>query len=342
MSKKSFILYTDACDIFNDLDDVGAGKLIKALVFYQTNQETDHNLDATTRLLSKSFIQQFRRDEEKYVKVVERNKKNIEKRWAKPKTEDINLDTSGISGNENHTKSYQGLPNCTKNTDNDNETVTVTENDFNKKIHSSSFYVDQKEEDFIKNDCEGVIQDFKIDLDVDSKKPDKTPPDSLFDLELPREPKKRKRASKGDPRKKQHYIPDDFELTDDLANFAFENADRFEINWDINMIRLEFDKFKSHYKNADGYVARKLDWSEAFKSWILKAIGYKVDAKNNKPVFYINPTPGKQDQTPGKQGNTLEVLNQATKDNPWELLNQATSDKDKWALLNQAVAGRRI
>ena len=329
MSKKSFILYTDACDIFNDLDDVGAGKLIKALVFYQMNQETDHNLDATTRLLSKSFIQQFRRDEEKYVKVVERNKKNIEKRWAKPKTEDINLDTSGISGNENHTKSYQGLPNCTKNTDNDTVTVTETEteNDFNNKIHSSSFYyVDQKkeEEDFIKNDCGGVIQDFKIDLDVDSKKPDKTPADSLFELELPREPKKRKRASKGDPRKKQHYIPDDFELTDDLVNFAFANADRFSINWDINMIRLEFDKFKSHYKNADGYAARKLDWSEAFKSWILKAISYKVDAKNHKPVFYTNQTATKQE-----------------KQNTWELLNQATKD-DPWGLLNQAVAGKRI
>ena len=338
MSKQTFILHVDKLDIINDFTYEERGRLFTAIYEYQKNGTIPSKdfLKESYYLFKGSFVPQFEADKKKYAEMIERNRINGTKNKKNTNTS-VSTQSLPVGTNGSQSMPVEASGSLT---DTVTVTETVTENDFNKKIHSSSFYVEQKkeEEDFIKNDCEGVIQDFKIDLDVDGKKPDKTPPDSLFDLEPPREPKKRKRASKGDPRKKQHYIPDDFELTDDLANFAFENADRFEINWDINMIRLEFDKFKSHYKNADGYAARKLDWSEAFKSWILKAISYKVDAKNNKPVFYTNQTPGKQDQTPGKQGkeNTLEVLNQATKDNPWGLLNQATSDKYQWAIVTQA------
>ena len=104
-TNKSFFLYKDNLSILKQLTDEEAGKLFKAIYEYQTN-----NILPQDRLISiifEPFLNQFKRDSQKYQNVVERNKKNITKRWEKDNTKN----TSGIIG----------IPKDTKNTDKDKD-----------------------------------------------------------------------------------------------------------------------------------------------------------------------------------------------------------------------------
>ncbi|MFM2200052.1 MAG: hypothetical protein RL769_105, partial [Pseudomonadota bacterium] len=85
--------------------DEEAGKLFKAIFNYQSQ-----NILPTNNLISiifEPFLNQFKRDEEKYQNVVERNKINIAKRWNKPNTK--------------NTTGKIGIPKDTKNTDSDSK-----------------------------------------------------------------------------------------------------------------------------------------------------------------------------------------------------------------------------
>ncbi|NCU72446.1 MAG: hypothetical protein EBY66_05495, partial [Candidatus Fonsibacter lacus] len=77
----------------------------KAIFNYQSQ-----NILPTNNLISiifEPFLNQFKRDEEKYQNVVERNKINIAKRWNKPNTK--------------NTTGKIGIPKDTKNTDSDSK-----------------------------------------------------------------------------------------------------------------------------------------------------------------------------------------------------------------------------
>ena len=102
---KSFILHKDSLSVLTKLSDEEAGKLFKAIFNYQSQ-----NILPTNNLISiifEPFLNQFKRDEEKYQNVVERNKINIAKRWNKPNTK--------------NTTGKIGIPKDTKNTDSDSK-----------------------------------------------------------------------------------------------------------------------------------------------------------------------------------------------------------------------------
>ena len=114
--KKSFILYNDYKDLFVSLSDEQAGCLIKSIFEY----ESTGIVPKMEPILSTVFIlikQSLDRDKEKYSRVVERNKQNINKRWNIPN------DTKNTTGKSGIPK----IPNDTKNTDNDNDNDNVNE-----------------------------------------------------------------------------------------------------------------------------------------------------------------------------------------------------------------------
>ena len=102
MSKrKSFIIHHDSLDVIDKLTDEQAGKLLKAIKAYQLNE--DYDADVMTDLIFTPFKAQFKRDDEKYKKIVERNKNNG-LRGGRPKNPEEPKKPSGLSGNPSEPK----------------------------------------------------------------------------------------------------------------------------------------------------------------------------------------------------------------------------------------------
>tara|TARA_R110000744_G_scaffold351337_1_gene457162 strand:- start:2055 stop:2789 length:735 start_codon:yes stop_codon:yes gene_type:complete len=103
--RKSFIIHKDSLSVLDELSNEQAGLLFKAMKAYQNDEEIE--LDSLTKIIFSPFKAQFDRDNEKYKKIVERNKNNGLK-GGRPKTEanPENPDKpSGLSGNpENPSK----------------------------------------------------------------------------------------------------------------------------------------------------------------------------------------------------------------------------------------------
>jgi hypothetical protein len=72
--KKSFLLYLDSLEVLNVLTDEQAGKLFKAIRCLQLEVECDTDPFITIALAP--FAQQFKRDNDKYMMIVERNRSN--------------------------------------------------------------------------------------------------------------------------------------------------------------------------------------------------------------------------------------------------------------------------
>lgn len=72
--RKSFILHNDSLNILDILTDEQAGKLFKAIKNYQNGVKQE--LDFGINIAFVQFENQFKRDEQKYESVVERNKIN--------------------------------------------------------------------------------------------------------------------------------------------------------------------------------------------------------------------------------------------------------------------------
>jgi len=97
MSKrKSFLIYIDSLPVLDDLTDEQAGKLFKAISSYHKGEDLE--LDSLTKIAFSPFKSQFIRDDEKYKKIVERNKNNGLK-GGRPKNEDNPEKPSGLNGN---------------------------------------------------------------------------------------------------------------------------------------------------------------------------------------------------------------------------------------------------
>jgi hypothetical protein len=67
MSKNSFILHKDSLFILDEMDNVQAGKFIKAIFQYQITGQLPQ-LDFSLKMAVSPFINQFKRDEQKWVK----------------------------------------------------------------------------------------------------------------------------------------------------------------------------------------------------------------------------------------------------------------------------------
>lgn len=118
---KSFLLHKDSLSILNQLTEEEAGKLFKAIYDYQTSNILPQ--DRFIAIIFEPFLNQFKRDEQKYQNVIERNKNNIAKRWNK-------IDTKNTSGKI-------GMPKDTKNTDSDSDSDSDSVTDKDKDINIS-------------------------------------------------------------------------------------------------------------------------------------------------------------------------------------------------------------
>ena len=128
MSKrKSFIVHHDSLEVIDKLTDEQAGKLLKAIKAYQLGE--DFKLDLMTDLVFTPFKSQFVRDDEKYQKIVNRNKNNGLK-GGRPKTQENPEETkepSGLSGN----------PEEPKKPDSDSKSKSDSKSDSKNKIDFS-------------------------------------------------------------------------------------------------------------------------------------------------------------------------------------------------------------
>jgi hypothetical protein len=112
--KKSFLLYADYNEVFEELTDQDAGKLIKHILKYVNDEDPISD----NPLVKLSFIpikKQLKRDLEKYEKIVKRNSINGSK-GGRPKNP---INPLGSLGN----------PLKPKKADTDNDTVTDTDTD---------------------------------------------------------------------------------------------------------------------------------------------------------------------------------------------------------------------
>ncbi len=124
MAKDSFILYLDQKEIFGMLEDEEAGQLIKAIFEYEEAGQMP-KLDKSLRIAFIPIKNALDRNKEKYQKVVERNKQNIEKRWNKENTKN----TTGKNGIRKNTKNTDNDNEHDNDNDSDNEHDSVNDND---------------------------------------------------------------------------------------------------------------------------------------------------------------------------------------------------------------------
>jgi len=81
-NKKGFILYADQIEIFKELSNEQAGKLIKHIYDYvnDKNPQTD---DIIIKVAFSPIKSQLKRDLKKYEDKCNKNRENINKRWNK-------------------------------------------------------------------------------------------------------------------------------------------------------------------------------------------------------------------------------------------------------------------
>jgi hypothetical protein len=158
-NKKSFILYLDSADIFDQLTDQEAGKLIKAVLYYVHTGEKPE----LPRLLNMAFIpiyQALHRDLEKWRKQVEANRKNGKTggRPPKEKTEDNPINPSGYSNNP-------------INPDNVTDTDTVNDKIKYSSDFESVFFLYPSNRRTCKKDCYKYFKQIPKDkIDIFTKK----------------------------------------------------------------------------------------------------------------------------------------------------------------------------
>lgn len=117
MAKESFVLYKSFYGPIEDLTDQQLGKLLRSIFQYQING--DENVDQDILMVFKFFKNQFRLDEEKYKRVVNRNKLNGSEggRPKKPKK------ATGLFENPKKPLGYLGAKKPDNEKDNVNENV---------------------------------------------------------------------------------------------------------------------------------------------------------------------------------------------------------------------------
>jgi hypothetical protein len=134
--KKSFILHLDSLVILDKMTDQQAGQFLKILYNYQKNN-TIPELDFAMEMAITPFLNQFSRDEEKYLSICDRNKTNIEKRWN-------TKNTTGTSG-------IPKIPMDTKNTDNDSDNDNDNDSDNDNKSDNDNESKNENKNEIIFN-----------------------------------------------------------------------------------------------------------------------------------------------------------------------------------------------
>ena len=108
MNRKSFILHKDSLVILEKMTNEQAGIFIKKIYEYQMTGNYG-DVDFALEIALTPFINQFKRDADKYMSISEKNKQNALKRWnatasdrmPKKRTNAINADNDNDSKKDN-------------------------------------------------------------------------------------------------------------------------------------------------------------------------------------------------------------------------------------------------
>lgn len=134
--RKSFILHRDSLNVLDELDNNQAGLLFKAIKAYQNNDDIE--LDSITKIVMSPFKSQFERDEQKYNKIVERNKNNGLK-GGRPKTQDNQKEPSGLNGLKKEPKKADSGSKSDSDSDSDKELIVDDKSTTAKKVSKFRF-----------------------------------------------------------------------------------------------------------------------------------------------------------------------------------------------------------
>lgn len=120
--RNGFILYQSYKEYFEDLTGEEAKELLLAIFEYEKTRVKPTNLSTKVGCYFLVIKQQLDKNYEEYLKIVEKNRQNINKRWNKTNTNDTK-NTSGING----------IPNILDNDiDNDKDKEYDIDNDIDK------------------------------------------------------------------------------------------------------------------------------------------------------------------------------------------------------------------
>jgi len=159
--RKSFILHIDSLSILEKMPDEIAGKFIKILHQYQKTSKVPE-MDFALEMAVEPFLNQFKRDKEKYDKIVERNRINGLK-GGRSKTQSNPVEPkepSGIIGNPKNPNKADNDSDSDSDSDNDSDsdsdsknkktTKSIIERKTSFASSLSSVCLDKNVSDFIK------------------------------------------------------------------------------------------------------------------------------------------------------------------------------------------------
>lgn len=109
-AKGSFLVYHEWEDYFTTLSDQQLGALFRAVFAYERRGEPYSGQDPAVGMAMQFIRGSLDRNRSRYEERCQRNRRNVKKRWEKADTTDTTC-TTGISG----------IPDDTKNTDNDHD-----------------------------------------------------------------------------------------------------------------------------------------------------------------------------------------------------------------------------
>ena len=142
--RKSFILHVDSLDVLEELTDEQRGKLFYSIYKYHKNEKIE--LEPLIKIAFSQFKNQFKRDEEKYQKIVERNRNNG-LQGGRPKNPENPVGSLVTQRNPNKPKKADSVSDNVNDSDNKNEK--------NKRFTPPTF-------DEVKNYCEE--KNYHIDI----------------------------------------------------------------------------------------------------------------------------------------------------------------------------------
>ncbi len=131
--KDNFLLKKSQQEVFRELSDVDAGKLIKGIFNYVNTGDSE--LDGYLKIVFIPIKDYIDKNEERYQKRCEKNKENIKKRWEK-KQKDTNE-------YERIPTTYEPIPN-----DTDNNHISYITNHLEEKKDNRGMGEEEKKETF--------------------------------------------------------------------------------------------------------------------------------------------------------------------------------------------------
>ena len=131
--KDNFLLKKSQQEVFRELSDIDAGKLIKGIFNYVNTGDSE--LDGYLKIVFIPIKDYIDKNEENYQKRCEKNKENIKKRWGK-KQKDTNV-------YERIPTTYEPIPN-----DTDNNHISYITNHLEEKKDNRGMGEEEKKETF--------------------------------------------------------------------------------------------------------------------------------------------------------------------------------------------------